>query len=107
MLKAAVVILSVLAADSAFAQSLPNGRASAGFATLRRAGDPYRQLFTAPPAMKPSAAESTSTRKMVCGMTMIEGDASIDPKMAKAFPKKDGSEYTIRSLEPPTCNPAR
>lgn len=105
MLRFAAVLVTLAIAQPLFAQTPSSPRATARFGALRQAGDPYRKLFTTPPAMKPAAAEAAPKKKVVCGLTMIEGDSSIDPNMAKAFPKQDGAAHTIRAIDPPTCKP--
>jgi hypothetical protein len=105
MSRLAIALVTLAIAHPVFAQSPPASRATTRFGALRQEGDPYRKLFAATPALKPSTAEARPAKKIVCGLTMIEGDPSIDPKMAKAFPKKDGVAHTIRSIEPPVCKP--
>ena len=107
----AVIVL--LAASPAFAdQSTPTPRSSARFGALRPSQDPYKQLFEpqknlfAPRrAMQPSIA-AAGKPKVVCGMTIIPADPKTDPKMAIAR-KSDGIDYTLRTIDPPFCNPAR
>src|SRR4051794_11237314 len=92
-----VAVLSVIVVPPVIGQSLPNDRPPVTFGTMRPApGEPYRKLFVPPPLMAGPASQreplpqvtsarerSPAKRKIVCGMTVVEGDASIDPKMAK------------------------
>jgi len=107
MSRLAIALVTLAIAHPVFAQSPLASRATARFGALRQEGDPYRKLFAATPAIKPSPAEARPEKTIVCGLTMIEGDASIDPRMAKPLPKQDGVEYTVRSVTPSICNPKR
>jgi hypothetical protein len=42
--------------------------------------------------------------KVLCGMTVIPADPSIDPKFTIAPPDRQ-TKYTIRAIEPPICKP--
>lgn len=94
MRNAAVVMVMVFAAVPAFAD--------------QAAKNPYRNLFRAQELLKEAQATQRSkpAPTVVCGMTIIPADPSIDPKMAIA-PKKDGIEPKIRAIEPPVCNAAK
>ena len=48
------------------------------------------------------ARRASPKTKVVCGMTVIIVDGSIDPKMAIS-PKPDGGEFTIRRMPKPMC----
>jgi hypothetical protein len=101
---------AVVSAD----QSPAKPQATPQFGALRPAqsADPYRKLFDVhrklfdvrePSAAVPKPAPDSSPRpKVVCGMTMIPADPNIDPKMPAA-PRSDGTNYTIRAVEPPIC----
>lgn len=113
MVNAIVVMLILAAAPPAFAgQSSPAPRTSPRFGALRPAqsADPYRKLFEAQAALK-QAVESATPKadlkpSVVCGMTIIPADPSIDPKML--FPRKaDGVDYKLRVITPTICNPSR
>jgi hypothetical protein len=55
-----------------------------------------QQLLTSrlePPLEKP---------RVVCGMTVIPADPTIDAAMRHAVPKPDGVQFTLRMVEP-TC----
>ena len=69
---------------------------------------PYSKLFQAPevkpqPA-EPSPADAPATRepRVVCGMTIIPADPSIDPKIQITLPPSD-VRHTIRVFSPPLC----
>ena len=115
MSKTLAVIL-LLAASSAFADQPATTRTpppSARFGALRPSQDPYKKLFGL--QQSPSEARQTAQRaidppalqpKVVCGMTIIPADPKFDSKMA--IPRKsDGVNYTLRTVDPPICNPAR
>jgi hypothetical protein len=96
---------AVVSAD----QSPAPPQATTKFGALRPAKSPYRQLFQAQTALEAAVAQqvqqapkSLPKPRVVCGMTMIPGDPSIDPKML-VQPKSDGTKYTIRAIEPPIC----
>lgn len=54
-----------------------------------------------PPARR--AAEGRP--KVVCGMTIIPADPTIDPGIAAELPNTS-MRFTIRAVEPPTCRSA-
>lgn len=91
-------------------QAAVNPQSPARFGALRAAqsSNPYSKLFEARGALKQAVqqeltkAGSPKTR-IVCGMTIIEADPSIDPKMAVAPPKDEKLRHTIRAIEPPMC----
>jgi len=69
--------------------------------------NPYSRLFptksvagtpvtTARPQAPPAAPQ------VKCGMTIIQGDASIDPGMLRS-PADTSTRYTIRVFEPAVC----
>jgi hypothetical protein len=109
MVTAIVVLLMLAAAPPVFAgQPLPTPRPTARFGALRPAPskDPYRQLFEAKAlkkAVENAAPKADRQPSVVCGMTIVPADRSIDPKML--FPRKaDGADYKIRVLTPPICH---
>ncbi len=73
--------------------------------------NPYRKLFDARESLRQAVAQQTAKpgpkTKVVCGMTIVEADPSLDPKMAVTPPQDQNLTYTIRAVEPPRCNPAK
>jgi hypothetical protein len=69
--------------------------------------NPYAKLFVTEDALKKALAEKTARlpakSRVVCGMTVIEADPSIDPKIAATLPQDDKTRYTIRAVDPPIC----
>lgn len=109
MLELVLVALSLAASPPVPAdQPLPGPQTTTGFGTLRPAQpDPFRKLFEVQPDLKAAPPPAAAAKpKIVCGMTIIPADPTIDPKMRLA-PKSDGVNYTIRAIDPPICNPAR
>jgi hypothetical protein len=107
----AILVILVLAAAPAFAdQSSVAPKASARFGTQRPSqNDPYKSLFEPrakflQPAMQTTAAKPKP--QIVCGMTMVPGDTSIDPKMARPLPA-DGIDYKLRTIAPPICSTSK
>ena len=41
--------------------------------------------------------------RVVCGMTLIPGDPTIDPAMVHPVPKKDHLKFTLQTVVPPAC----
>jgi hypothetical protein len=114
---AAVAILVLGASAPMFGdQSLPappNPEANKRLGALRPpdANNPYRRLFEARQGLEAALQQQVKTvpvpkRKVVCGMTVIEADPSIDPRMAVTPPAKGNAEHTIRAIDPPHCNAA-
>ena len=71
--------------------------------------NPYSGLFQPAPLVKPGepaqlAQPSAVKPKVVCGMTVILADPSIDPKFAITPPDR-ATKYTMRSIEPAVCKP--
>jgi hypothetical protein len=111
---ALVVVVMLAGVAPAFAdQATPTPNPTARFGALRPSQDPYKQLF----AMQNNLSEALQSAqrsidapapkpKVVCGMTIIPADPKFDPKMAIER-KSDGTEYTMRTIDPPICNPAR
>jgi hypothetical protein len=105
-----IVLLMLATASPVFAtQSIPAAGARARFGALRPSqSNPYRKLFE-PPKSVGAATQNRAAdtrRKVVCGMTVVQADRSIDPKMPRTPPSNTG-EYTLRVIDPPICNPAR
>ena len=89
-----------------FGQSLPTSPAPSKPGALTRSpADPYRNLFQ-PPEVSSVPSSVTPKAQVVCGMTVIPADPSVDPTMVLP-PKNDGVKYTIRAVPPPICTPAR
>jgi len=58
--------------------------------------------FTVPQFLLPTAPLATT--RVVCGMTVIEGDAKIDPKMVMNGPAGPGQpKPLITVVQPPMC----
>lgn len=66
------------------------------FPTTSVAGTPVTTATTARPQALPAAPQ------VKCGMTIIQGDASIDPGMLRS-PADTSTRYTIRVFEPAVC----
>lgn len=79
--------------------------------------NPYRKLFKQPGEehMTRRVVEQEPTRPaerapltkptVVCGMVVIPGDASVDPRIRVSPSKDDTTTYTIRAVKPPICHP--
>ena len=70
-------------------------------------GSPTRQVQAAPPRgpqfiVPQQASRTARAPKVVCGMTVMEGDSKIDPTIAHHLPK-DGSKAVITTVEPKIC----
>ncbi len=76
---------------------------------------PFSKLFQPPtPQPKPSppanplksaqivAAPSREPAKVVCGMTLVPVDASLDPHIIRRVPDT-GVKFTIKVSKPPMC----
>ena len=79
---------------------------------------PFTKLFRPPssPLLKPAAPTvpfdpksvakspllSRLPPKVVCGMTVVPVDSSIDPKIVRPVPS-DGTKFTLRIYKPPVC----
>jgi hypothetical protein len=109
MVKTVLAIVTLVAAPAFADQSLPAQDRSARFGTQRPLqNDPYKKLFKTPRHVTPAIGDQVSKpkRQVVCGMTIIPADPSIDPKMAISRPA-NGIDYKMRAIVPPICNPAR
>ena len=101
-----ILVIMVLVAAPAFAdQSSPAPNRSARFGSQRPHSNPYKSLFEPRTTFVQRARENASEVKpqVVCGMRLIPGDASIDPKMAIPRPS-NGIDYKLRTIEPPACS---
>lgn len=87
---------------------------SSGVASAQQArSNPYSKLFDAGDVKKAAAqqqvrqqvqqAQAQQRPRVVCGMTMMPADPTIDSKMVIQVPKRDDVRHTIRAIEPPTC----
>jgi hypothetical protein len=76
---------------------------------------PFTRLFRPPSSSLPKPATpslrldrarslllSRLPPKVVCGMTLIPVDASLDPKIEHPVPS-DGTKFTLRIHQPPVC----
>ena len=78
---------------------------------------PFSKLFRPPTApvqpltpVVPSGQASLNTplfrarqpAKIVCGMTMVPVDSSLDPKIERPVPST-GTKFTLRISKPPVC----
>lgn len=61
-----------------------------------------RPLLWAPVRPTPAAARAPVPR-VICGMTMIPGDNTVDDRMVVAVPK-DAPRPTLRAVDPPLCS---
>jgi hypothetical protein len=102
-----ILLIMVLVAAPAFAdQSSPAPNRSARFGSQRPHSDPYKTLFEPRTTFGQRAPEhnvSEAKPQVVCGMRLIPGDASIDPKMAIPRPS-NGIDYKLRTIDPPICS---
>jgi hypothetical protein len=112
MSKAMVVTLMLVTVAPVFGdQSAPNPQSNALLGALRKAeqAKPYGKLFQARQLWQQAIAEKAKDAKpkVVCGMLIVPADPSLDPKMRIAPPQNPNVEYTIRTIDPPVCNPAK
>lgn len=61
--------------------------------------NPFSKLFAPDPKPQPREAGKPT---VVCGMTLIPADPSIDPKIVVA-PQRGNTRFTIRAVPPPVC----
>jgi hypothetical protein len=84
---------------------------ASAYAAQRRA--PYTNLFTGqlnvtpaqPPASLPALPMPQTplpTQTVVCGMTVVQGDSKLDPKMPQR-PPANAPKPTIRIFPAPAC----
>lgn len=64
--------------------------------------DSFKKLFNVAPAGRSSQPESRTKPKVVCGMTVIPVDPSIDPRIRVDVAKAE-TKFTIRAVQPPIC----
>ena len=62
---------------------------------------PFTRLFTAPPRT-PTGVTQAPREKVVCGMRVLRGDASVDPRIVLP-PNGDTGGMAIRRIVPPVC----
>jgi len=79
--------------------------------------DPYAHLFTAqlnglaatpqpspaPASPKPSASNAAPIKVVVCGLTVMQGDANVDPAMAH-HPPANAPTPVLTVVQPAVCN---
>lgn len=76
----------------------------------QRKSNPYSGLFQPFTPVKPNertqaTPPSTPAKpRVVCGMTVIPADPSIDPKFTIPPPDRS-TKFTMRLIEPPICKP--
>ena len=80
---------------------------AATFGALRQESPakPYRKLFApdapARQAQPPAGQQPAPKRRVVCGLTVIEVEKSIDPKMVRESKDANRPSPTIRAVDPP------
>jgi hypothetical protein len=81
------------------------GRVAPPFSKLFRPTPPLLKPSTPPPAAnvlnRPSLPARPSV-KIVCGMTLMPVDSSLDPKIERRVPST-GTTFTLRTVKPPVC----
>lgn len=106
-----VSVLLVSAAPVWAGQPTSTPSPTVRFGALRPAPtNPYRQLFDAQKSLKSAvevAQPPASRSRVVCGMLIIPADPNVDPKIARPPNKAPNLAFTIRTMEPPICNPAK
>jgi len=101
-----VALLLAIFASNVFASPAPVSQS----AWRPNKSNPYKGLFRPAPLVKPTerseaAQPSTAAKpKVVCGMTMIPADPSLDPKFTKTPPDR-ATKFTIRAVDPAICKP--
>lgn len=105
----ALFVLSSLPASASQPAAPPNAlvRPAATSTWTPNKKNPYSGLFRssrpqsslAPP---PSPSGTTGKPEIKCGMTVIQADPSIDPRLA-ITPPSDGTRFTMRAIEPTIC----
>ena len=130
MNRVSLVIAVVIAAIplSALAQ-FPEGKGSGGANRTWSGKKPYARLFIAPDAQKPDAERRdpkpialqpqgvvVTPPRVVCGMTVVQADPSVDPhilvkpdvtntsrmNLKPMLPRR--TEYKIQKVAPPICH---
>jgi hypothetical protein len=61
-----------------------------------------RPLFDPPTVDAEGPAAALPQVKVVCGMTVVQGDTRIDPKMPRQHPRED-TEFTMHVRTPSLC----
>lgn len=110
MRKVLAIAVTVLAGAVTLSADQPvNPQANAKFGALRRTppASPYEKLFELRGALNNAVEQSQPApapkSRVVCGMTVIEVDPAIDPKIGVTPPGDEKTRYTIRAVEPPIC----
>lgn len=104
-----LAILLAVAGPATADQTALNPQSTARLGALRpvQSANPYSKLFEArgalAQAVQQELTKAAPKRRIVCGMTIIEADPSIDPKMAVTAPTDEKLRYTMRAVEPPMC----
>lgn len=103
----AVVALTISAPAVLFAAGSGRQNPYSSLFSTQLNGSPAQQLPSAPPhgpqfVVPQQALQTTNAPKVVCGMTVIEGDSKTDPTMAHPVPK-DGSKAVMTIVEPKIC----
>jgi hypothetical protein len=101
---------SVVAARPSSGVSAPAKATASQGASPRgsRKTNPFGNLFGAKPTPRSSPPaqqaqwSSAQKRTVVCGMTVLPADPTIDPKIRVSAPRS-GVRFTIRSVQPPVC----
>ena len=65
---------------------------------------PFAKLFRPQSStlLKPAPRRSRPTAKVVCGMTIVPVDSSLDPKIKHPLPS-GRTKFTLRIHQPPVC----
>jgi hypothetical protein len=103
-----LAILLAVAGPATADQTALNPQATTRLGALRQAqpSNPYSKLFETREALKQAlqqelAKTGAPKTRIVCGMTVVEANPGLDPKMAVS--PKANVRHTIRAVEPPTC----
>ena len=109
---AVAVMLLTLAVQAQTSQG-PTTTPSGSYLDLSYLSLQPRRQMPQPPLVAPDPrprADATATprvsRQLVCGLTVITPPAGIDDAMVKPV-TKDGPRPTLRTVDPPVCNPGR
>jgi hypothetical protein len=108
MSRLAFALVAVVIAQPAFAQTSVAPPAASRLGALRPAqSNPYGKLFEArqlAPLRALASKTESPKRTVVCGLTIVEGDPQIDPKIA-VTKTNEAVDYTIKKIDPPICKP--
>ena len=105
MRKPLIAIVILMTAQPLFAQAPVKPAPSSSGPVRPSPVNPYRNLFQ-PRDARPASPSEPAKAAIVCGMTVIQADPSLDSKMVSP-PKGDGVKYTIRAVPPPICTAPR